>query len=415
MHITRELYMPALKGIAVYAQSPSYTSVEGDSLIEAVKHEALAFDPDGRKRYYHPRIFRRRSDDNGRSWVDEPDLHTETPADLDGQQRHVPMHFLDEASDRLVSIFSTFEVDTNEFIFQGGSRIQRTYRLWYEVSTDGGGTWSLPRQIVDCREGYDETRWAPGIVFGANGAMADLSKPVVLHDGSFVLGLTVSSGPEDTGSDGEGSWKVGHMRSRLCDDHSLRVTFGELVEVSSTIAGSGCCEPATTMLTGDRLLTTMRCQGTEDGRLFSSRQCVISQDGGSTWGEPQPLRYDDGAEVYVPASYSSFMRSSVTGKTYLFANILPKPVLHQMPRYPLVMAELDTERGCVLRNSLTVIQDLPEGAPAERRYSNWGSYEERGTGNIILTMPEQPKSHDFTAMTRPDEFTADCYRWRVAV
>jgi hypothetical protein len=109
------------------------------------------------------------------------------------------------------------------------------------------------------------------------------------------------------------------------------------------------------------------------------------------------------------------MQSSVTGKTYLFANILPKPVLHQMPRYPLVMAELDTEQGCVRRNSLQVIQDLPKGAPAERRYSNWGSYEERGTGDIVLTMPEQPKSHDFTTMAHPDEFTADCYRWRVTL
>jgi len=406
--------MTAETGIAVYANNPCYTSVDGESLVESVNHEALAFDPDGSRRYYHPRVFRRRSDDNGRTWVDEPDLHTESLSGLDGQKRSIPLHFLDETGDRLVSIFFTYEVDTNEFIFKGGSLIQRTYRMWYEISADGGLTWTTPRQIVDCRAGYDETHWAPGIVYGENGAVPNVSQSVVLDDSSYLVGLTVSA-TNETGSDGEGSWKVGHMQLLLRGDLSLEATFGDMVEVPKTIADSGCCEPATTELTGGRILTTMRCQGREDGSIFSSRQCVISEDGGFTWSDPQPLRYDDDGEVFMPASYNSFMHSSVTGKTYLFANILPKPVVHQMPRYPLVMAELDTERGCILRDSLQVIQDLPEGAPSQRRYTNWGAYEERGTGHIILNMPEQPKTHDFTAMTHPDHFTADCYRWQIAL
>jgi len=69
----------------------------------------------------------------------------------------------------------------------------------------------------------------------------------------------------------------------------------------------------------------------------------------------------------------------------------------------------------VRRNSLTTVQDLPPNAPRERRYSNWGCYEERGTGDIILTMPEQPKHTNFTEMRDPKEFTADCVRWRIVL
>ena len=74
MQVSRELYIAAPSGIAVYAQSPCYAALTGESLVEAIKHEGLVFDTDGRRRYYHPRIFRRRSDDNGRAWTAEADL-----------------------------------------------------------------------------------------------------------------------------------------------------------------------------------------------------------------------------------------------------------------------------------------------------------------------------------------------------
>ena len=49
MNITPELYIPAQTGIAFYAATPCDTFVEGESLVEAVKHEALAFDHQKKK------------------------------------------------------------------------------------------------------------------------------------------------------------------------------------------------------------------------------------------------------------------------------------------------------------------------------------------------------------------------------
>ena len=115
----------------------------------------------------------------------------------------------------------------------------------------------------------------------------------------------------------------------------------------------------------------------------------------------------------TPASPHRFFTSSRTGKAYVIANILDGPVYAQTPRYPLCIAEFDTDRLCVIRDSVVVIQDLPEGAPKSRRYTNFDMYEERGSGNLILTMPEQPKKVDFEDMTRAEDFEADCIQWRV--
>jgi len=168
-------------------------------------------------------------------------------------------------------------------------------------------------------------------------------------------------------------------------------------------------------LGGARLFNTMRCQGDPSTGVYATRFSTVSEDGGLTWSVPEPLQYDDGSTVWTPASYSQFIRSGKTGRTYWLANILSGPVHGQTPRYPLTIAEFDTVNCRIIKASVRSIQELPEGAPTERRYTNWGSYVERWTGDLILTLPEQPKQTDFSAMTRPEEFTADCIRYRIVI
>jgi len=132
-----------------------------------------------------------------------------------------------------------------------------------------------------------------------------------------------------------------------------------------------------------------------------------------TWTRPQPLRYDDGEPVWTPAAVHRFIRSEATGRTLCLANILPGPVYSQTPRYPLHVAQFDPERLCLLRDTVRVVQDLPPGSPVERRYTNWGEYEDRQSGEIVLTMPEQPKFMNFSEMKRAEDFTADCVEFRI--
>ena len=75
--IFRKLYIAAREGKAVYAQNPSYTDLDGREILESVKDEAMLVDPGVGKLFYHDRIYRRRSSDNGLTWVEEPDLTTD--------------------------------------------------------------------------------------------------------------------------------------------------------------------------------------------------------------------------------------------------------------------------------------------------------------------------------------------------
>ena len=72
------------------------------------------------------------------------------------------------------------------------------------------------------------------------------------------------------------------------------------------------------------------------------------------------------------------------------------------------MAELDTERVCLIRDSVTIIQDLPDGAPANRSYTNFGHFVDKATGECVLTPAEMPK---FSVK----DFRADTVRYRIKV
>ena len=416
--VSAEVYIAAPEGQAVYAQNPSYTAVEGQTLVEGVKHEALHFAPGVGRVYYHSRIFRRRSVDNGRTWSEQPDLAREDPERLRGEHRHVPMHVLDPHRDVLLSFHTTYEIDPDEPMFRRGNRRQSTYRTHYELSGDGGLTWSPPRQVIDGRQEYDAVHWGPGLEYGRTGGVADLGASAYLDDGTLVFGLSVTNlePPPDAGGARVSEHCAGvlYLQARWDEvGEALEFTFGDLIRVAPDRAVGGCCEPAVVSLGGSRLFNAMRCQGDEGLGIPSSRQTTVSDDGGLTWSSPEPLRYDDGSPVWTPASFSQFYRSSKTGRTYWLANILDGPVYGQMPRYPLAIAEFDADRCCILRKTVQTIHDLPRGAPRERRYTNWGAYEDRETGDLVLTMPEQPKSVSFSDMTRPEDFTADCIRLRV--
>lgn len=407
----RSLYLEAPEGEAIYA-SASYARAPGEAMLEVVRHEIMAVRSDGERFYDAKRMYLRGSEDNGETWREEDSelLHG-------GDNATPPAIILDPFHDLLIALSCTWEVDPDDAFMAIGSRAQRTRRAFYQLSDDGGLSWTSPRNIIDSRPGYDLTNWAPGVAYGVAGGIAS-GQPAFLSDGTLVVGFVVTH-PEAPASDQTA--RALELYSSICygratfnrDAFALDWEFGETVHVDFPMAGGGCCEPAVVSLGGQRLFNTMRCQGDEEHGIHSTRYCTMSDDGGMSWTEPEPLRYDDGETVWTPASVHLFFRSNKTGQTYLLANILPAPVYGQRPRYPLAIAVFDTDSQRVRRDSVTVIQDLPDGAPVERRYTNWGMYEDRRSGDLVMTMPEQPKFVNFTDMTRAEEFTADCIQFRL--
>jgi len=422
--VPKELHSAAPEHVAVYAQNPTYTALDGHTLIESVKWEART--PSGL--YYDRRIYRRRSEDNGQTWTDEPPLQDLSDADIDRgcTIRSVPMHFLDPDNDLLVSLTSVGERAGSDGAFHGAADLlSRTRRFSCEVSRDGGLTWEDHGQVIMAGDEFGETHWAPGVWYGKNRAQADMPPWVKLDDGTIVVGVSLQPVDEDgrmvTVSGGY-FLQTAFLRARWREEPPtpepvgrasrppsfLEWEMGEPISVGPELSSVGCCEPALAHLGGQRLWTTMRCQGYRNGSTPSLKFMATSEDGGLSWGGPEPLRFDDGKVVNSPASLAEFVRPEGSERLWWIGNIAPEPVYAQTPRYPLHLVEADPERLCLVRESMAVIDDWREGLPKDVRFTNWGSYQDRDTGEIVLTLPEQPR-------TSWEDLTSDCYRYRIAL
>lgn len=417
MKITRTTHITAPPGDAVHAYGQSYTAPSGRGMIESVVHHAF-----NGEYYYTRRLYRRVSNDNGRTWTTTGPVFEAHPSQDRSRERIASRHFLDPHTGLLLAFHSEWLIKSDEPQFSSHTT-SASYRIYYEVSRDRGLTWEPKRQLIHRGSEFNPTHWMPGITYGRNGGYVESCVPVALDDGTIVVGMTTEP------LDEEGKlyrplnayywFNTGFLRSRWnADRTALDWEVGDYIKISTETSASGVCEPDVVCLGGTRLFATLRCQGDQARNIWSSRQGVVSHDGGLTWSPPTALSYDDGSPVFVPAAYSSFLRSPRTGKVYWFCNILDHAVSAQYPRCPLSMAEFDPVRLCLVKSSVRVIQDLPPGAPRcasdnptkdeefGRQYTNFGAYVDRETGEMVLVMPEMPK-------TSWREFTSDCIRIQI--
>jgi len=381
-----------------WAVNLSYTSREGSGMVMSALRRMSTGADNWRQR--KSTIQRWMSPDNGATWTGkEPELPS---GSYDSKDLRLPwMHFLDPSTDRLLSVYQTSHSRPGG---EGGATA-----LFYEISNDQGRTWSPARQIIHPDPAFDEAHWMPGVTDNLQYVGVDQAPFARLDDGTIVFGFTVHPHAPDFPTE---QFYVGviFLRGRWSDDLSqMAWESGDVVQVPPEVSPYGACEPDLVHLGGQRMFITMRCQGEyEPAGVFSTKQWAISEDGGRTWSDPQMLCYEDGAMVCAPASLSAFETDPSTGKIYWFANILDKPVTDQLPRYPLAMAEFDPQRLCLIKDTVTVIQDLPDGAPANRGYTNFGHYVDRVTGQFVLTMAEMPKYS-------VKDFRADTVRYRIKV
>ncbi len=113
----------------------------------------------------------------------------------------------------------------------------------------------------------------------------------------------------------------------------------------------------------------------------------ISENGGLTWSEIQDLRYDTGEQFYSPATFARTIRSTVTGKLYCFLNISTTPPVGNGPRYPLQVVEIDEDKVCLKKETVTIIDDFnPELDSKHLQVSNFGLLEDRENQTVELYM-----------------------------
>jgi len=405
MNVTKSLRIPSpYAHVAVYATDQVYTHNTGLRLLETVAYEAkYRGNVIPCLLYYRKEAFRRISPDNGRTWTITEPSYEQDPTDAEHEQFWPPGHFRDPETGFIVAISIGFRLyEGGKETYSDAGTISRTRRLHYQISRNGGLTFSPRRPLIHRGHEYDEKHWGPGLYYGKNGGMHSAGF-IKLDDDTILHSLVVEL------EDGK-RYQSGLLRGRWTPDKSdIDWEFSDYITVPLHKSSQGACEPYPIQLADRRILVVLRCCGDRENKTFPSlKYHVVSDDDGRSFSEPVPLTYDDGSPVWSPSSFHAFIRSSKNGRVYWIANILPEPTYSSYPRHPLCIAELDEKKLCIIRNSVTTIQALPDDAPQRRRYTNFGMYEDRETQEIVLALPEQPK-------TSWEDFTADCVQYRIAV
>ena len=407
MNIRKSLYVASpIAGTAVYAGPQCYLDSFGGEMIESIRLEAQNNQraEKGGAAYYCRQLYRRKSLDNGKTWKIVGDIYEEDPLDKTMDHPFTPSCFRDEASGNLYSVFSSqcYGSDKGREAFSDAG-ITHKRRIWWQLSKDKGETWTAPQVLRHGGPDYDDIHWGPGLQYGKNGGLASQEQFPVLADGTMIFPITVDL------EDGK-RYQCVVLRGRWTPERdAIDWEFGDYISMRPDQSSQGCCEPMPAALDDGRLFLSLRCCGDWVNKTFPSlKYWVMSEDGGRTFSAPRPLTYEDGAPVWSPSSYAGIIRSSVNKKYYYLGNILDKPTYDSQPRHPLCIAELLPDKGALVRDSVTVIDDVTADAPARRRYTNFGFYEDRFTKEIILTLPEQPK-------TSWEDFTADCYRYAITL
>jgi len=342
----------------------------------------------------------RRSEDNGRTWSMVESWDCGGPID-DVRQfcRDVPHCWSDPKSDKVVRIWHENENRTNIVPWHPQNIGYLTRKMFYQVSSDQGQTWSDARQLI--AQGCDENKWAPGIVFGRNSTVIS-TKPYLQDDnGRFMLpynglilfGDTIHNPdiPAELASpDGTHQFLSGYFFGTWQDDGDVMWQMGEGVTLPQEYSCDGADEPSGDFLPNGDLFVVYRARTFPNTgqKLPGMHYYAISHDQGKSWDPPQPLVFDDGSYAMAPACLPNVFRSSKNGRVYVITNFTEHIPENCDPRNELYIVEIDPETCRIIRNSMTAIEraEPEEGVWPPPRFSNFTWYEDRQTGDLVFFM-----------------------------
>jgi hypothetical protein len=406
--------MPSIL-IEALVQSLGYVSAKENILMEHVtqglqrrtwftanKITDPAFEP--------PAGVIRRSDDNGKSWRVVEEWASYRPrGGKDEYFYYSPVFVPHPRTGQIVRFYTRVENVKGLFPWDEGSPWLTSGKIYSQHSGDGGAGWSEPKQVVMSGGGCDETRWAPDITYGVNGGGVEGVTPMPIGDGKIII----PSYSQRT-VNGKRRWRssalIGTWRG---DGDDIAWQMTAYSSVGPHASGNGGDEPSIVRLPDGRLLMTMRVRtDPNDGSsVRSGKFTTTSRDLGTTWAEPEILRYDDGSQVLCPASLANIFISSKTHRLYIITNILAEPTWGCRPRFTLQIAEMDMATLRIIRESVTVIDtnDTSGGKLPMIDFSNWRWYEDRITGDIVMVMTGCPgdKGRSETCGVPPHSYRYD--------
>jgi len=279
-------------------------------------------------------------------------------------------------------------------------------------SRDFGRTWSAARLLrYEAGDDFDPKEPLKSTYLNHNEGYPG-SNILVRRDGTLVASLAHSNAAGDA-KNNERPWRLGSILF-LGKWDSARGDYdwkpAARVETSTDASARGLMEPEVAELKDGRLLVVWRTstdswgeptKAKMPGRKFFS----ASSDGGRTLTAPAEWKYADGSSFYSPSSFHRMIRHSVTGKLYWLGNICPTPPRGNLPRHPLIIAEVDEAKAALKKETVTAIDDKQPGQ-GDFQLSNFSLLEDRENHKLELhltTYGQEPDPKDWA--------TADNYKY----
>lgn len=337
------------------------------------------------------------SDDNGRSWRLQP----MTPNYMDGlpkgYRRNPVTSVLDERTGRLLTIVNALDVPDLDPAINEPPIALSNYYLRYRVSADGGRSWVHETPII-LKGRKDPKKPLPGIEIGKNSIfLGDLGCiPLVTRAGRILVPAQATlQGPDGKLANPGGGYTytdVIILMGRWTKNHRIEWSMGDRVEADPKRSSRGMIEPTLAELPDGRILLVMR--GSNDVkdksgyRMPGYKWQSLSSDGGRSWTKPEPFAFDDGTPFFSPSAMSNLFRHS-SGRVFWFGNLTAQNPEGNLPRWPLVMAEVDPQSARLYRSSLLELDKEQEADRSQGRLdiSHFSMLEDRETKDIILTYP----------------------------
>jgi hypothetical protein len=337
------------------------------------------------------------STNHGRTWRSEPIPPDYTARLPYGFRRDPITSALDPHTGRLLLILNAMDTPGLDPKAVEPPVAQETYYLRYRISADGGRTWQFDEPVVQAGN-FDAKHPFEGLWVGKNSIyLGDVgSIPIVTRAGKVLVPAQATP----LGADGKlwnptgaltytdvlvlmGTWTNGH---RLSWRASHRVV-GDPKRTSR-----GLIEPTLAEFPDGRILMVMRGSNVRKAdprhELPSCKWFAVSRDGGDTWSTPEPWTGEDGQPLFSPSSMSTLFRHS-SGRYFWAGNVSQQNCQGNLPRWPLVIGEVDPRSLKLRRSSLiTVDTRQPEDASRGRLdLSHFTLLEDRENKQIVLVYP----------------------------
>lgn len=268
------------------------------------------------------------------------------------------------------------------------------YKIWYRTSNDNGVTFTPLKQAI--AKGYSNMNPNEGVEIGRNGYNVDATRPIVRASNGEIM-IPIGLHPWDEEKQEvylpvAGAYifqDAGVLIGKwLPDGADIEFEFGGWLRIDHNKSTRGLSEPTIVELNQEGHFA-MVCRGSNLARLELPCYAWVafSDDYCRTWSEPEPLTYSSGENFFVTTAHSTLFKSKVNGKTYWIGNLQHENPRASIPRYPLVIGEVDLDNFGIIKETVVEIDTRqPQDGGENLQLSNFSILESNKRAEIIMVL-----------------------------